>query len=172
VLCSHRRLSFGAKTTTFRLRLSTLTPGPTKPPKWDPRPYPRVRLRKYRNREIEEEHTSRKVAPDRGSSLAERELCECASISYPQFALMANINRSPYQDWQAGQRCCQSGSPWRKPPLILLSRVRNIPLTGCTSRVMGTINEMTVVCEQEARDQEEHQLPPVCPTLIQKSFAC
>jgi hypothetical protein len=27
---------------------------------------------------------------------------------------------------------------------------------------MGTINEMTVVREQEASDQEEHQLPPVC----------
>jgi hypothetical protein len=53
-----------------------------------------------------------------------------------------------------------------------LSRVRNIPLTGCTSRVMGTINEMTVVCEQEARDQEEHQLPPVCPIPLQQIFAC
>lgn len=172
MLSSHTRLVAGAKTTTFRLRLSTLTPGPPQPPKWDPRPYPRVRQRKHRNREIKEEHTCRKVVPDHGSSLWKRELCECASISDPPIALIANIIHSPYQDWQAGQCCCQSGPPRRKPPLILLSRVRNIPLTGCTSRVMGTINEMTVVCEQEARDQEEHQLPPVCPTPRLRDVAC
>jgi hypothetical protein len=44
---------------------------------------------------------------------------------------------------------------------MLLSRVRNIPLTGCSSRVMGTINEMTVVREQEASYQDEHHVPSV-----------
>ena len=34
---------------------------------------------------------------------------------------------------------------------------------------MGTINEMTVVCEQEASDQEEHQLPSVCTTRVARS---
>jgi hypothetical protein len=34
---------------------------------------------------------------------------------------------------------------------------------------MGTINEMTVVREQEASDQEEHQLPPVCLVHYRRS---